>query len=150
MAGHEQDARDNGFSRVLRDYDRGVTRWKPSRPVLIALLILHVIVTAMTLRDLSRRSDAEIRGPRWFWRVVAPLQMENWPSIGLWVERGSPESSRREISNYFVTSKVARAVSEFPCWRGWETTPAMCSFPIVPLNPNELELLLAVSVALTA
>jgi hypothetical protein len=67
----------SGFSRAIRDYDCKVTRWKPSRPVLIALLILHVIVTAITLRDLSQRSDAEVRGPRWFWRVAAPLQMGN-------------------------------------------------------------------------
>ncbi len=43
----------------------------------MASLVIHVIVTAITLRDLSRRSDAQIRGPRWFWRVFAPLQMGN-------------------------------------------------------------------------
>ncbi|HZM55366.1 MAG TPA: hypothetical protein VFC03_10120 [Acidimicrobiales bacterium] len=52
-------------------------RWKPSRPVLVALVILHIIVTAVTLRDLSQRTDAQVRGPRWFWRVFTPLQMGN-------------------------------------------------------------------------
>ncbi len=54
-----------------------VTRWRPSRPVIAALLVLHVIVTAITLRDLSQRSDAQVRGPRWFWRAITPLQMGN-------------------------------------------------------------------------
>lgn len=38
---------------------------------------LHIIVTAVTLRDLSQRSDAQVRGPRWFWRAFTPLQMGN-------------------------------------------------------------------------
>lgn len=54
-----------------------MTRWKPSRPVLVALVVLHIIVTTITLRDLSRRTDAQIRGPRLFWRVFTPLQMGN-------------------------------------------------------------------------
>lgn len=65
------------------NYDGTVHRWKPSRPVLIALVILHIIVTAFTLRDLRQRSDAQIRGPRWFWRVAAPLQTGN--SAAYWL-----------------------------------------------------------------
>ncbi len=65
------------FVGVLRRYDRGVSRWKPSRPVLVVLVVLHVIVTGITLRDLSRRSETEVRGPRWFWRAFTPLQMGN-------------------------------------------------------------------------
>jgi hypothetical protein len=72
---------DPVFHRVgrkgARKYDGTVSRWKPSRPVLVALVVLHIIVTAITLRDLSQRSDAQIRGPRWFWRLFAPLQMGN-------------------------------------------------------------------------
>ncbi len=51
--------------------------WKPSRPVLIALAILHVLVTAVTLWDLGHRSESQVRGPRWFWRAFTPLQMGN-------------------------------------------------------------------------
>lgn len=65
------------LGRAFRNYHHTVSRWKPSRPVLVALVILHVIVTAITLRDLSQRSDALVRGPRWFWRVFTPLQMGN-------------------------------------------------------------------------
>ena len=62
---------------ALPKYDQTVSRWKPSRPVLVALVVLHIIVTAITLRDLSQRSDAQIRGPRWLWRTLTPLQMGN-------------------------------------------------------------------------
>ena len=58
-------------------------RWKPSRPVLIALVILHIIVTAVTLRDLKQRTDTQVRGPRWLWRVFTPLQMGN--SLVYWL-----------------------------------------------------------------
>jgi hypothetical protein len=43
----------------------------------MTLVVLHIIVTTITLRDLSRRSDAQLRGPRLFWRLFTPLQMGN-------------------------------------------------------------------------
>ena len=46
-------------------------------PELAVHPITGIVVTAITLRDLSQRSDAQIRGPRWFWRMFAPLQMGN-------------------------------------------------------------------------
>jgi hypothetical protein len=39
--------------------------------------MLHIIVTAITLRDLSQRDAAQVRGPRWFWRAFTPLQTGN-------------------------------------------------------------------------
>jgi hypothetical protein len=69
--------RTPGSGDGLRRYDPVVRCWKPSRPVLIALVILHIIVTVITLRDLSQRTDTQVRGPRWFWRLFAPLQMGN-------------------------------------------------------------------------
>jgi hypothetical protein len=59
------------------EYDRTMSRWKPSRPTLVVLVVLHIVVTTITLRDLSRRTDAQVRGPRRFWRVFTPLQMGN-------------------------------------------------------------------------
>jgi hypothetical protein len=35
------------------------------------------MVTTITLRDLGQRTDAEVRGPRLFWRIFTPLQMGN-------------------------------------------------------------------------
>ena len=58
-------------------------RWKPSRPALVALVIVHIIVTAFTLRDLSQRTDTQVRGPRWFWRVFTPLNLGN--SLVYWL-----------------------------------------------------------------
>jgi hypothetical protein len=65
-------------------------QWKPSRPVLTVLVVLHIVMTAITLRDLSRRSDAELRGPRWFWRLFTPLNTGN--SVLYWLigRRSSP------------------------------------------------------------
>ena len=54
-----------------------MSRWKPSRPILVVLVVLHIMVTTITLRDLGQRSDAEVRGPRLFWRIFTPLQMGN-------------------------------------------------------------------------
>ena len=33
--------------------------------------------TSITVRDISQRSDAQVRGPLWLWRVFTPLQMGN-------------------------------------------------------------------------
>jgi hypothetical protein len=54
-----------------------MSRWKPSRPVIVMLVLLHLVVTAITLRDLSQRSEAQVRGPRRFWQAFTPLQMGN-------------------------------------------------------------------------
>ena len=66
----------SGIQKFISNGDT-VNRWKPSRPVLVSLVVIHITVTAITLRDLSQRSDAQIRGPRWFWRAFTPLQMGN-------------------------------------------------------------------------
>jgi hypothetical protein len=52
-------------------------RRRPSPPVLAALLVAHIVVTALTWRDISRRSDEQLRGKKWFWRAFSALQMGN-------------------------------------------------------------------------
>jgi hypothetical protein len=54
-----------------------MTRWRPSRPALVALAVAHIIVTTITWRDLSHRSADQLRGPRWFWRLFTGIQMGN-------------------------------------------------------------------------
>jgi hypothetical protein len=54
-----------------------MVRRKPSPPVLAALVVAHVVVTTITWRDLSRRSAAQLRGPKWFWRLFTGVQMGN-------------------------------------------------------------------------
>jgi hypothetical protein len=78
-----------------REYDRAMRRWKPSRPLLVALVVLHVIVTTITLRDLSQRTDTQVRGPRLFWRVFTPLQMGNSALYWLVGRRRETEPTRR-------------------------------------------------------
>ena len=84
---------------AVRKYDQAVRRWKPSRQVLVALAILHILITAITLRDLSQRSDAQVRGPRWFWRVFTPLQMGN--SVVYWLvgRRAAPSPCSADSLN---------------------------------------------------
>ncbi len=50
---------------------------------MVALIALHLVVTAITLRDLSRRDESQVRGPRWFWRLFTPLQTGN--SVVYWL-----------------------------------------------------------------
>jgi len=78
----------------FRKYDRAMSRWKPSRPLLMALIVLHIIVTTITLRDLSLRTDSQVRGPRLFWRVFIPLQMGNSALFWLVGRRRETESTR--------------------------------------------------------
>jgi hypothetical protein len=47
------------------------------------LLVAHVAVTAVTWRDLARRTDDEVRGSRRVWRVASALQMGN--SLVYWL-----------------------------------------------------------------
>jgi hypothetical protein len=49
----------------------------------MVLVVLHLVMTAITLRDLNRLSEAEVRGPRWFWRVFTPLNTGN--SVLYWL-----------------------------------------------------------------
>jgi hypothetical protein len=78
----------------VRKYDRAMSRWKPSRPLLVALIVLHIIVTTITLRDLSQRTDSQVRGPLLFWRVFIPLQMGNSALYWLVGRRRETESTR--------------------------------------------------------
>jgi len=42
-----------------------------------ALAVLHVVVVSLTWRDISRRSDAQVRGSKKFWQVFSALNMAN-------------------------------------------------------------------------
>jgi hypothetical protein len=50
---------------------------KPSKPLLVGLLILHCIMATLTWQDLKRRSDTEVRGKKSFWRAAALLNSSN-------------------------------------------------------------------------
>jgi hypothetical protein len=56
--------------------------------------VLHVVVVALTWRDLDRRTPAEVRGPKWLWRAASSVQMGNAALYWLFGRRratGGPE-----------------------------------------------------------
>jgi hypothetical protein len=59
-----------------------VTRRRPPKPLLIALAIGQTISAAFAWRDLSRRPDAQVRGPKRLWRTVMIMNPGN--SIAYW------------------------------------------------------------------
>jgi hypothetical protein len=60
-----------------------VTRRRLSPPVLAALVAAHLVVTALTWRDIKDRADDEIRGSKRFWRIASAAQMGN--SLAYWL-----------------------------------------------------------------
>jgi hypothetical protein len=42
-----------------------------------ALAVLHVVVVALTWRDIKGRSAAQVRGNKKFWQVFSALNMAN-------------------------------------------------------------------------
>ncbi len=51
--------------------------------VLAVVLVVHVIVLRFTWRDLSRRSDAAVRGPKRLWRLASALNTTG--SVAYWL-----------------------------------------------------------------
>jgi hypothetical protein len=50
--------------------------------LLLVVLVVHVIVARFTLRDLRRRPESAVRGPKRFWRVWATLNTTG--SLAYW------------------------------------------------------------------
>jgi hypothetical protein len=42
---------------------------RPPVPVLIVIGVVHVTLAVLTWRDLGRRRDSEVRGPKALWRT---------------------------------------------------------------------------------
>jgi hypothetical protein len=53
------------------------------KKLLLAALILHLILTRFTLRDLRRRPAVAVRGPKRLWRVWAALNTTG--SLAYWL-----------------------------------------------------------------
>ena len=45
-----------------------------ARAGLVVAAVVELVLTTVAMRDLSRRSRAEVRGPKWLWRLVAVVQ----------------------------------------------------------------------------
>ena len=46
---------------------------KPNKVVLATVAVVHVMVMALTWRDLRSRSAGQVRGPKKLWRVASAL-----------------------------------------------------------------------------
>jgi hypothetical protein len=51
--------------------------------ILSVVLVLHLVVAALTRRDLRRRPASGVRGPKWFWRLWATLNTTG--SLAYWM-----------------------------------------------------------------
>jgi hypothetical protein len=56
---------------------------KPKPPVLVAVVVAQVVSATLAWRDLSRRTDAQVRGPKRLWRVIVWLNPGN--SAAYWL-----------------------------------------------------------------
>jgi hypothetical protein len=56
---------------------------KPPKEVVIAVVALQAVSAAFAFRDLARRDDDEVRGPKLLWRVLMGVNPGN--SIAYWV-----------------------------------------------------------------
>jgi hypothetical protein len=50
---------------------------KPNKYALAAFLVLHVIVVALTWRDIGSRTPEQVRGNKVFWRIFSALNSGN-------------------------------------------------------------------------
>jgi hypothetical protein len=57
--------------------------FRRSRVFWAGIVAAHVIVTALTWRDIRHRAASEVRGPKRFWRIASAMQMGN--SLAYWL-----------------------------------------------------------------
>lgn len=73
---------------------------KPNWVAGALFLVVHVLVARLTWRDIAVRPDAQVRGPKPFWRVASALNTGG--SVAYWVlgrrtARSIEESARRKV-----------------------------------------------------
>jgi hypothetical protein len=62
---------------------------KLNKSQMAVLAVLHVVVVALTWRDIGSRSAAQVRGSKKFWQVFSALNMGNAALYWLIGRRGS-------------------------------------------------------------
>lgn len=55
---------------------------KPPREVVITVVAVEAVAAAFAFRDLARRADDQVRGPKLLWRVLIGLNPGN--SLAYW------------------------------------------------------------------
>jgi hypothetical protein len=66
-----------------------VARRKLDPRLLAGLIAAHIVVAALTWRDIGRRQPDQIRGPKWVWRVASAVQMGNSLVYWLFARKGT-------------------------------------------------------------
>jgi hypothetical protein len=61
-------------------YARGMQ--KPPKEVVVAVVAVQAVSAAFAFRDLARRTDDEIRGPKLLWRIIIGINPGN--SLAYW------------------------------------------------------------------
>ena len=56
---------------------------KPSKEVVVAVVAVQAVSAAFAFRDLARRTDDEIRGPKLLWRIIIGINPGN--SLAYWL-----------------------------------------------------------------
>jgi hypothetical protein len=54
-----------------------VDRRRANPAVLVAIAIVHLVVTTLTWRDIRHRPDGQIRGKKTWWRAASALNTAN-------------------------------------------------------------------------
>jgi hypothetical protein len=56
---------------------------RPPKPVLVTVVVVEVVSALLAWRDLRRRADDQVRGPKRLWRFVITINPGN--SIAYWI-----------------------------------------------------------------
>lgn len=56
---------------------------KPPKEVVIAAVVIEALSAAFAFRDLARRDDTQVRGPKLLWRIIIGINPGN--SIAYWL-----------------------------------------------------------------
>jgi hypothetical protein len=56
---------------------------KPPKEVVVAVVAVQAVSAAFAFRDLARRTDDEIRGPKLLWRIIIGINPGN--SLAYWL-----------------------------------------------------------------
>jgi hypothetical protein len=56
---------------------------KPPKEVIVAVVAVQAVSAAFAFRDLARRTDDEVRGPKLLWRIIIGINPGN--SLAYWL-----------------------------------------------------------------
>jgi hypothetical protein len=56
---------------------------KPPKEVVIAVVAIEAVSAGFAFRDLARRADDQVRGPKLWWRVLIGINPGN--SLAYWI-----------------------------------------------------------------